>query len=369
MIITSADYKAIMEQSVGDRYLIPEQIEELLFGISEECSVVEIGRSVENRKIEAATFGSGPKKILMWSQMHGNESTTTKACLDLINLFNSKNGIIKALLNNCTIMVIPMLNPDGAIRYTRMNANNVDLNRDAQNRTQPESKILKQAYEHFSPDFCFNLHDQRTIYNVGDTDMSATVSFLAPSHDEVRSISETRSVAMRLIVAMNKALQTMIPGQVARYDDAFNANCVGDAFQMLNTPTVLFEAGHFAEDYQRERTREYIFQALLTAVRVIARDEIQGYDQKEYFKIPENDKRFYDILIKNFEFIKPDLAKNTDIGILYREELQGNKIHFIPEIIPIEKNKKYYGHLVYNCLDKRSLSELKKQFYWDTLVS
>jgi murein tripeptide amidase MpaA len=37
-----------------------------------------------------------------------------------------------------------MLNPDGAKTYTRENANKVDLNRDSQDLTQPESKILRK---------------------------------------------------------------------------------------------------------------------------------------------------------------------------------------------------------------------------------
>ena len=68
----------------------------------------------------------------MWSQMHGNESTTTKALFDVFNTLISNNPIIKHILNACTLYIIPILNPDGAEAYTRVNANAVDLNRDAQ---------------------------------------------------------------------------------------------------------------------------------------------------------------------------------------------------------------------------------------------
>jgi murein tripeptide amidase MpaA len=46
-----------------------------------------------------------------------------------------------------------MLNPDGAKSYTRVNANEVDLNRDSQNLTQPESRVLRTAFDLFQPDF------------------------------------------------------------------------------------------------------------------------------------------------------------------------------------------------------------------------
>ena len=57
-----------------------------------------------------------------------------------------------------------MLNPDGATLYTRANANAVDLNRDSQDLTQPARRVLRATFERFKPDYCFNLHDQRTIF-------------------------------------------------------------------------------------------------------------------------------------------------------------------------------------------------------------
>lgn len=67
------------------------------------------------------------------------------------------------------------------------------MNRDVKECTQPESKILKQIFEKFQPEYCFNLHDQRTIYGVGDTNKSAIISFLAPAFDVERTIDANRS--------------------------------------------------------------------------------------------------------------------------------------------------------------------------------
>ncbi|WP_246054392.1 M14 family metallopeptidase [Antarcticibacterium flavum] len=60
-----------------------------------------------------------------------------------------------------------MLNPDGARAYTRVNSRGVDLNRDAHNREEEESKVLRKVYNEFKPHYCFNLHDQRTIFSAG----------------------------------------------------------------------------------------------------------------------------------------------------------------------------------------------------------
>ena len=38
---------------------------------------------------------------------------------------------VKRILSALTLYVVPMLNPDGAERYQRRNAQNIDLNRDA----------------------------------------------------------------------------------------------------------------------------------------------------------------------------------------------------------------------------------------------
>ena len=143
-----------------------------------------IGNSVKGKPIYAVTIGKGQKKILMWSQMHGNESTTTKALFDVLNTLTSNNPIVKHIINACTLYVIPILNPDGAEAYTRVNANAMDLNRDAQDLSQPESKVLRQAFMSFKPHFCYNLHGQRTIFSAGNTNNPATVSFLSPAQDE-----------------------------------------------------------------------------------------------------------------------------------------------------------------------------------------
>ena len=300
--------------------------------------------------------------------MHGNESTTTKSLLDLINFLGSRSGVAQLILENCTLQLIPILNPDGATAYTRVNANAIDLNRDAQDRTQPESIVLRKVYDEFRPDYCFNLHDQRTIFNVGDTPKPATVSFLAPAHDEERSISNTRGVSMQLIVAMNEVLQQVIPGRVGRYDDAFNANCVGDTFQMLNTPTILFEAGHSPDDYDREQTRAHIFQAILAALVTIAQNKIDGYDQNDYFSIPENGKRFYDILIKNAHNAHSSVAEGEPIGLLFKEVLVDDKIEFVADVTKTGNLSGCFGHVTYDCAVKEELKALKRQSFYQDLI-
>jgi hypothetical protein len=149
---------------------------------------------------------------------------------------------------------------------------------------------------------------------------------------------------MEVIGVMNDVLQLVIPNQVGVYDDAFNLNCVGDTFQSNNIPTILFEAGHFANDYAREQTREYIYLSLIASLNYIAKNDVDGKKHKSYFKIPENDKCFYDIIIRNAKTNDDSGNRVEDIGIMYQEKLVEGKINFIPKIEKIENLNAFFGH-------------------------
>ncbi len=329
------------EANLLHRYITNKHIEPLLNSLGDHAIVETIGKSVLNNPIYGLKIGEGNKRILMWSQMHGNESTTTKALFDLLNTLLDTRTSLKNILETCTLYIIPILNPDGAEAYTRVNANKVDLNRDAQNLSQPESQVLRRIFESFKPHFCFNLHGQRTIFSAGNTNKSATLSFLAPAQDNACTITPNRKVAMEVIGVMNDTLQKIIPNQVGVYDDAFNLNCVGDTFQNENIPTILFEAGHYKDDYGREMTRELIYISYISSLIYIANNTITGSHYEVYLKIPENEKYFYDVIIRN---AKVGNHKINDIAIQYQEKLINNKIEFIPKIEKIENLDAFFGH-------------------------
>ncbi len=363
---SSLNYPDIKELSVHGRYISSSQLYSFLNSNSVRKKITLLGNSVASRPIHKITLGSGKINILMWSQMHGNETTTTKAILDLVNYLNEESDLANQLLSSVTLTIVPILNPDGAAIYTRENANKIDLNRDALELSQPESKILRVLYNEIKPDYCFNLHDQRTIFNVGGLEKPATLSFLAPAHDMDRTVSSGRGKSMKIIVAMHKALSAILPDQIGRYDDAFNPNCVGDTFQMLGTPTILFEAGHYAEDYEREKTREFIFYALVKAILVIARNEIRAYNVDDYFNIPENSKRYFDLLISNAQLI--DSKYDQNIGILYKEVLDEGAIIFNPYIEKTGNLEDCFGHKCLDCEDQNDFDFIKSNRKLDELL-
>lgn len=344
-IFNLSDYTAIKSPLLKGRYISSTMLNDVLLEFKKNASVEinEIGKSVKQKSISNIKIGFGPIKILFWSQMHGNESTTTKAVIDLVNLLivNYDSDAVKTLLNRCTLYIIPILNPDGADAYTRVNANSVDLNRDAQNLSQPESKILRNTFNKIKPDYCFNLHGQRTIFGTESSGNSAVASFLAPAEDSKLSVTTNRAEAMRVIAYINLKLKKDLPNKVGVYDDAFNINCVGDTFQSLGIPTILFEAGHIGNDYNREESRLYMFKALCLSLDYISRSDLSvERDITEYYNIPQNKKCFFDIILSNIELN----GKNYNLAIQYKEVLKDNSIEFKPQLEKINDLEDYYAH-------------------------
>lgn len=336
------------ESSISGRYITNKHIEPLLRKLCNDFKVDIIGQSVKNKPIYSVKFGSGKKKIFMWSQMHGNESTTTKALFDLFNFLSSNEDDAKIIKENFTLLIIPILNPDGAEAYTRVNANEIDLNRDSVDLSQPESQLLRKTFENFKPDYCFNLHDQRTIFAAGETRNPATVSFLSPAYNEEREYNECRLKAVDVIMAMNDELQKYIPNQVGRFDDSFNLNCIGDRFQSLGVPTILFEAGHYQDDYQREETRKYIFISYLAALQSIYSNVMAEENLTRYLNIPQNKSVFYDFLYKNIKINSESLDIISNFAAHYREILQGDLIEFEAYIVEVGNNISNYGHIEFD---------------------
>jgi hypothetical protein len=336
------------EQSIQGRYITLEHIEPILQRLNTEHQLQEIGKSVLGKSIYEYQIGSGATRIFLWSQMHGNESTTTKGLFDFLNLLQSGTDMANQFLNQYTFCCIPMLNPDGATLYTRANANSVDLNRDSQDLTQPESKLLRATFERFKPDYCFNLHDQRTIFGVANTGKPATMSFLAPSYNEEREVNTTRMKAINVIAGINKELQQCIPGQVGRFDDSFNINCIGDMFQSLGVPTILFEAGHFQNDYEREQTRKFVFISLVSAFTTINENDIVSNRIDEYLNISQNNPVFCDFLYKNIKIYYDGKEKIINFAAQYKEELIGNQICFNAYINQIDDLENRFGHVEYD---------------------
>ncbi|MDG1527716.1 MAG: M14 family zinc carboxypeptidase [Polaribacter sp.] len=316
-------YNSKKETALFGKWIHYAHISPLFAKLTVKLTSSIIGHSENNVPIHSVKFGSGAKKILIWTQMHGNESTGTKALFDFLNcISSSEDSIFATILMECTVLCIPMLNPDGSLNYTRVNAHQIDLNRDAVDTKAIESKLLRSVLESFKPDYSFNLHDQRTIFGVAGTTNPATISFLAPSEEETRKLTAGRKLTMNVIVSMHRLLQEIIPNHIGRYTDEFYPTATGDNFQKLGFNTILIEAGHYKDDYDREVVRKFNFLALVQGLFHIA--TASSYDEYlPYFEIPNNQKNFFDLIEKS-------LTTSEEKGYLYIDKVINNQ--FITEL-------------------------------------
>ena len=278
-----------------------------------------LGTSGEGRTISLYSIGNGSTKILLWSQMHGDEPTATMALVDIFNFFTKHpdHALTKTIREKLTLLVLPMLNPDGAERFTRRTAQLVDLNRDALALETPEAKILKDLCMKFQPEYGFNLHDQDSRLTVGTTKNITAMALLAPSTDESRSDNPVRLKAKKVASTCAEILNLFIPGHLAKWDDTFEPRAFGDNIQKWGTSTVLIESGGWKDDPNKFFIRKLNCIVLLTTLYAIATGESTDADTGVYEQIPFNTKLGCDHIIRNtvLQSNNQTASVRVDIGI------------------------------------------------------
>ena len=269
---------------------VERRLREVQHAAPDLFSLEEIGRSVEGRSINHVWFGSGPFHVLLWSQMHGDEPTATGALFDVFEYVRRQrqDPAVRRLLSALTIHAVPMLNPDGAERYQRRNAQGIDINRDALMLQTPEGRALKALRDRLEPRIGFNLHNQSWRTSVGETGRPATISLLSVAYDEARSVDEGRLLTKKTAALVRDAVETFAPGQVAKYDDSFEPRAFGDNVTKWGTPVVLIETGAWpGEDVDRHLVR-LNFVAVLAALDGLASGRVHDADPERYDSLPMN---------------------------------------------------------------------------------
>jgi hypothetical protein len=283
-----------------------------------------VGNSFEGREIQKIKIGDGPRKILLWSQMHGNEATATMAIFDIFNFFESQKDdfdiLKKILLQNLELHFLPMLNPDGAEQFIRRTAQGIDMNRDAVALQCPESKILKALVETIKPEFSFNLHDQNVRYSAGKNQKQASISFLATAYNAECEWNDNRTKARQAISGMNTHLQNFIPNGIGRFSDEFEPRAFGDNIQKWGSSLILIESGGFPNDPEKQFLRKLNFVAILSGLFEIASNSIFNYTLSDYLSIPQNEKYLFDLKISNAKMEKNGKEYAVEIGINLEEK-------------------------------------------------
>ena len=123
-----------------------------------------IGKSVQGKNIYALKFSKGQfgkdktkLKVLLFAQQHGNEPAGKEGALLLIKELIKPEH--RHFLNQMDIAIIPQMNPDGAEKNQRRNANDMDLNRNHLIMTEPETISLHAFFDHYLFDVTVDIHE------------------------------------------------------------------------------------------------------------------------------------------------------------------------------------------------------------------
>ncbi len=270
------------------------------------------GHSAEGREIYLVALGEGSKKILLWSQMHGDEPTATCSLLDLFRYFGLHHNDAPAaeILRRFTLLCVPMLNPDGAERRQRRNAQGIDINRDARQLQSPEGRLLKDLRDRFHPFLGFNLHNQNSLTTVGDTGRVATIALLAvaadlPASDVASGAQETgltdaRILTKQVTAVLYDALSPFAYGHISRYDESFNPRAFGDNLTLWGTPVVLIESGGSPFRQPADFTVKLNYIGLLAALNSLATDKITNANPAVFDSLRMNsDNPIFDLMLRN----------------------------------------------------------------------
>ncbi len=295
-----------------------------------------LGESVEGRAIHHLTVGRGATRVLLWSQMHGDEPTATSALFDLCQwiLTHRDEPIVARLLDTLTLHIVPMLNPDGAERFQRRNAQGIDINRDALHLQTPEGRLLKALRDRVEPLIGFNLHNQNWRTSVGTPPQPAVISLLAVAYDEARSEDARRQLTKRASSVIAEALQPFAAGRIGRYDDEFEVRAFGDNITKWGTGVVLVETGPWPGPEPDRTLVQLNFVALVSVLDAIASGRVAQADPAVYEKLPENRGDLFHTLVRGGTVIPGTGVApfRADVGLagtrVVRQGSAGREIHW-----------------------------------------
>ena len=131
-------------------------------------NILLIGKSVNGLDIPALffsdnePFGSQDDKpvVLIYSQQHGNEPSGKEAALELAGELAAGG---KKQFADYDLILVPMVNPDGAEAETRRNAADLDLNRDHAVLSQPETRALHDLFHEWMPEVTVDVHEYNAV--------------------------------------------------------------------------------------------------------------------------------------------------------------------------------------------------------------
>ena len=327
-----------------------------------------VSSSLEGRPIYEICHGKAEgTSVIIWSQMHGTESTATRALMDIFEFLLAEEDdklkpqdliaakSLRAAIASLNIHFIPLVNPDGANNWQRVTSQEmsgkhpclfvggadsfpvagpglVDMNRDAWTMETAEAKLLWRAFANFDrtkgekqPIFGFTLHDQ-TSTSVAGYDTPASITLLAPAANGPKYFNDTRYRATQIVQRMDDLVQAERPEMTSRYSDDWGPVYFGDSFVMVGVGMIVIESGQAKLDPEKVTLRRTNFKTILRALWEMAGDyknidpvdwmPPKDFHRKSYSAstVPKPPSRsvFFDVLLRNV--LAPD-GNEYNLGI------------------------------------------------------
>ncbi|GAA4288108.1 M14 family zinc carboxypeptidase [Georgenia daeguensis] len=274
-----------------------------------------IGQTVKGRDIHLVKYLTDPDNptVLYITQQHGNEQLTTEATMEFIrSLGTGKNA---GLLEGVNILIVPMLNADGAMgdvdfsledylaagdrHLTRYNANEIDLNRDHVAQSQPETQALhSRVLAAHDIDYAVDLHHQGTDREADGRLVSGAILYPTSPNVDPAVVEDSK----RLGAVVHDAVNSYGWGHVAQYDVGGSADTIarnGLASQ-YDIATLLFEMRGMSdhEDPSRvlgQKSNGYLIRqtvvTLEATARAIADGSIENADVAVWDTMPVQQSR------------------------------------------------------------------------------
>lgn len=304
---------------------IRKQVDQILAQNANSVQREQLGESFEGRPVELLTIGNGPRRVLMWTQMHGNEPTHTTVLLNLLNqLVNEPTSeFAKTLTEGLTLGIILALNPDGAERDIRHNAQGIDINRDALEFATYEGRILRDVLKSFKPDFGFNLHNQRHRLSIGTPSDPVAVSLLVPPIDEANTQNDSTRRATQVAATFCEKVRKRCGERISRYGIEYMARAFGEWVQRQGVSVILVEAGGWS-DGSFDELAVLHYAALSQTLEVIATDKLDEANAGSYVELPRfHDHLIFDVLVAKCRIAQSTAGKTTfaEIGIDFPSRL------------------------------------------------
>ena len=274
-----------------------------------------IGQTVKGRDIHLVKYITNPDNptILYLTQQHGNEQLTTEGILEFIKHLGT--GKTKGVLDGVNILVVPMLNADGAMgdvnfslddyiasgdrNLTRYNANEVDLNRDHVDRIQPETQALHEnVLGKYDIDYMIDLHHQGAQSERDGELVSGSILYPTTENADANLVEKSKQLG----AVVFEEIDSKGWGHLGKYNggsaETISRNGIAVEYGIS---TLLFEmrgmSDHFNESYVLgQKSNGYLIKQTVNTLTATAEAISNG-------SIEEKDISFWDTL--SFQNTRP----------------------------------------------------------------